>query len=70
MTQFVLFKNVCCGDHIVADRDFICMEAGPKLVKKDENNELYVDCNDGKHYLDGQLDEKTGELLGFSMEIE
>ena len=58
------------GDTIVVDGGFTCMKAGEKLVKGSKTG-LYVDCNDesGRHYLDGQEDEK-GELIGIHVSLD
>lgn len=52
------------GSTIIADDGFTCMTAGQKTVHADAHG-LYVPCNDGKHYLDGQEDE-DGKLVGIS----
>lgn len=53
------------GDIITLDDGFTCNDADPAEVKKDEYG-LYIDCDEGKHYLDGQEDE-NGELIGISL---
>lgn len=45
------------GDRVEIDGGFTCMAAGARLVKKDKDGELYLDCEDGGHYLDGQADD-------------
>lgn len=39
--------------------DFYCMQAGDEKVVKEDCG-LYVDCCAGRHYLDGQYEEKAG----------
>lgn len=44
------------GDYVVTDGDFTCMPKGARRkVMKDEAGELYINCEDGGHYLVGQL---------------
>ena len=57
------------GDTVIADEGFTCLKPGPHVVKSDEKNCLYVCCEEGSHFLDGQED-KTGNLIGFSFEKE
>jgi hypothetical protein len=54
------------GDRLVADGGFTCMSKGDvKEVKRDAAEGFYVDCADGKHFLDGQVDDwGTGHLIG------
>jgi hypothetical protein len=64
----VLFSNVKPGDRLVPDDGFTCMEAGvSRTVHVDEDNDLYVNCSEGKHFLDLQLNDQE-ELVGFEKE--
>lgn len=63
------------GDVIQTDAGFTCMGAERKMVKFDEEiakkNDwpgagLYVDCESGQHFLDGQEDEPDADLVGLS----
>ncbi|WP_238368252.1 hypothetical protein [Mesobacterium pallidum] len=65
MTQGILFGQVAAGDILVADSGFGCMVAGEKLVQADAQGGLFVQCGDGRHYLDGQVGE-DGCLIGFT----
>ncbi len=68
--QPVVFSELQPGDIIVAEEDFFtCMEGGDKVVTKNEPNSLYVKCDSGDHYLDGQIDHNTGHLCGFSKKV-
>ena len=75
---WALRSTVKVGDVLECDGDFTCMKAGDrKVVKrwdgdmphhdpdylKDPFARLYIECNDGKHFLDGQ-EADTGELTG------
>ncbi len=52
-------------DIIQADVHFTCMSAGFKTIQANDHGELYVQCDEGRHYLNGQTDSR-GELVGFS----
>ena len=52
------------GDKVETDGDFTCRPAGQvSTVEQDDNGPLYIPCNEDRHDLDGQLDEK-GYLIG------
>lgn len=49
--------KVKTGSVLIADGGFSCLHEGQKcLVKEDEENNLYIDCDDGDHYLDYEQD--------------
>lgn len=50
------------GDLVYADAGFTCMEPGKKRIEEDSEG-LYIVCDEGKHYLDGQLLD-DGSLVG------
>lgn len=52
------------GDTIVADAGFTCVIAGRHTILSD--GELFIECNEGRHYLDGQKGE-DGYLVGISL---
>lgn len=53
------------GSIIKVDGAFTCMKNGThKTVKEDDEGNLYVDCSEGKHYLDGQLSEDELYYVG------
>jgi len=59
------------GDILIADAGFTCLKEGRPLVVQEDPTKvgerisrLYVQCNDGRHYLDGQLGEESA-LIGF-----
>jgi len=53
------------GAELIADGGFTCLADGDVCkVRKDEHG-LYVACAEGKHYLDGQLDEDGENYVGF-----
>lgn len=61
------YRDLKVGMTVFMDSDFTCMESGPHIVHYDEKNEeFYVFCSHGKHYLSGQTSttERHGELSG------
>ena len=64
----VPFDVVRPGDRLVPDEHFTCLDAGvPVEVREDPRGELYVHCRDGRHMLDGQVEQPGGALVGFSL---
>lgn len=59
--------DVKAGDILITDAGFSCMKAGAEhVVRADEKDgKLYVSCNDGRHFLDGQVD-SGGMLIGLT----
>lgn len=57
--------DIKAGDHVLADAGFTCVKAGPHLVEESKLG-LYICCDHGEHYLDGQEDEPGGDLVGLS----
>jgi len=53
------------GDVVMLDAGFPCRDAGPARVFLDPDLGLYVSCQTGRHFLDGQ-DEGDGYLVGVS----
>lgn len=65
----VYIDRLKAGDVIIADGGFTCMEEGAeKVVGIDvPAGEPYVECDCGRHYLYGQVDdEDTGIVIGFT----
>ena len=60
------------GDKIVVEDDgFTCMEKGDVVVVREGVSGLYVECDDGKHFLDGQMRgwyPRDDVLVGFTRE--
>lgn len=51
------FSKVKEGDKLITDGGFTCMEFNvEKKVWGDKDGRLYIECSDGCHYLDGQVD--------------
>lgn len=58
------------GDLLVPDKHFACLDYGvPVEVRRDPRGELYVHCREGRHMLDGQLDQPGGDFVGFSASL-
>lgn len=59
------------GDTLIADAGFTCMAAGETEVTADSEGSLYVVCEDGVHYLAGQVDfEDHDTLVGLKLKGE
>ena len=50
------------GMTVVLDGGFTCADAGETTVHQDEHG-FYVECRDGHHYLDGQIEDGV-HLIG------
>jgi|GEM_PF-2345753 len=57
-------EDVFEGDRIILDEGFTCTSSGEAVVKSDDDG-LYFNCGDGKHYLDGQVGD-DGYLIGIT----
>lgn len=57
-------SDVRVGDRLIADGGFDCMMEGREVTICRDPDGLYVWCNEGRHYLDGQVSD-DGELIGF-----
>jgi hypothetical protein len=60
--------QVKLGDTLkVVDSGFDCMKQDEvKVVMQNEKGELYVECSEGEHYIDGQKD-THGNLIGLEL---
>lgn len=59
-------ETITEGMKLVADDGFSCIAPGAVVtVERDSFGKLFVRCDCGEHYLDGQFKE-NGELLGLS----
>ena len=67
---FALVDEVKVGDTLIADGVFNCLKDGEKLRVKTDGKNLYVRCDEGKHYLNVQIDEVNDRLVytGFKKE--
>jgi len=53
------------GDVVIPDNGFGCLEEGQQCEVGSEAGCLFVYCDLGKHYLDGQID-KDGNIVGLT----
>ena len=65
--NYANIKDAKEGDSLVADGGFTCMSDGQvaKVYRTDEGR-LAIPCSDGAHLLDGQIDDRSGALIGLS----
>lgn len=55
------------GMVLVADGGFPCLLNQQRCEVRADGDGLYIECNEGRHYLIGQIDFNTGtELIGLS----
>lgn len=62
--QALKIDDVTAGMVLVADGGFTCMAEGPKVVGEDQDG-LFVPCDCGRHYLEAQVVDPPGILIGF-----
>jgi len=65
MEVLMKLSKLKAGDSVCVDGSFTCLKPGFHLVEKSKLG-LYICCDDGEHYLDGQEDEPGGDLVGLS----
>ena len=62
-------KDVKLGSLLRADSGFTCMPSGAlRTVKEAKNGERYIDCDQGRHFLDGQ--EEGDEYVGLELVVQ
>lgn len=67
MRMTVLVKDVKKGSIIISDGNFTCLKENQYcIVHKEDNNQLYVKCSEGRHFLDGQLSDDGKTYIGFT----
>jgi hypothetical protein len=52
--SYARYSQLKKGDKVEVDRGFTCMKASIKVVRESKHG-LYVTCDEGTHYLAGQL---------------
>jgi hypothetical protein len=66
MSDYLTIEEAKAGIVVVTDGGFTCMKEGEeKTVHVDHEGYLYVECDEGSHYLNGQLED--GEYVGLRM---
>ncbi len=68
--QLVKLSELKDGDIIVSDGSFICVGVGDRVVHKAEDDQLYVKCEMGDHYLYTFTHWETGHLFGFNKKTQ
>ena len=63
MDAHMKYDDLKDGMLVYVDDGFTCMDAGTRIVRKNEYG-FYLDCEEGKHYLVGQVDEDGDTLIG------
>ena len=53
------------GSKLKADDGFTCIEPDAIVTVVEDSHGLYVPCDDGKHYLCGQLSDDETYYIGF-----
>lgn len=66
--QYPKLKDLKAGDVLIADGGFTCMEKGKEFEVKGDTAGLFVDCDEGEHYLVGQLN-SAGDVVGFQLKL-
>lgn len=61
----VKIEDVTCGTVLVADDSFTCLRPGQLCKVAVTDGQLFVYCNAGNHFLDGQLDAEGTHYIGF-----
>jgi hypothetical protein len=73
MSHPIQYDAIKVGDTLIADGGFTCLADGCRcLVRLDQarsapNDGLYVECAEGRHFLDGQWED--GVIIGFTAHI-
>ncbi len=63
--------KVTVGTKLIGDAGFTCLSVNVVVdTLADETGELYVQCKDGRHYLEGQLDDAGENYIGFKLADE
>jgi hypothetical protein len=69
VSKYATETDVKAGITLIADGGFTCIPEGAALpVHADDDGELFVHCQSGRHYLGGQLE--NGEFIGLSLALE
>lgn len=55
MCNYASVSEVTEGTILVADSGFTCIKSNDQLIVRSGPSGLYVDCEEGKHLLDGQI---------------
>jgi len=59
------YSDLKAGDLVQTDANFTCMPTGKHVVQEDCRG-LFIHCTHGNHYLVGQVNGESEELVGIS----
>lgn len=62
--EYARLSNLKAGDVVDLDGGFTCGISSRRLPVEADSSGLYVPCGEGKHYLDGQIDDAGDHLIG------
>lgn len=63
--EYAKYSQLKAGDKLECDSGFTCLKEGQVIYVRGEGENLFINCEDGKHSLDGQIyDEKDDSLVG------
>lgn len=54
--EYASMKLLQADDIVQVDAGFTCIPKNATRTVRQDNHGLFIDCSDGNHYLDGQLD--------------
>lgn len=60
---FAKHSQVHVGSVLVIDSGFTCMPDGSRKTVYNDGSGLYIHCDHGKHYINGQLDHQDQDTL-------
>lgn len=64
--EWAKLSEMKAGDVLIPDDGFTCGIAAAGAEVKEDEKGLYVGCDEGKHYLEGQVSEDDNDhLVGF-----
>lgn len=64
----VKLRDLVAGDVLIADQGFTCLSPGPHKVHGHDDM-LFVVCDEGRHYLEGQEDHPGEDLVGLTRSV-
>jgi len=67
--MFAKIKGTHVGTKLITDGGFTCLPEGVQRTVKRDRAGLYICCDEGHHYLDGQHNTRTGRLVGLTRKV-
>jgi hypothetical protein len=65
--QFMMpVDKVKKGTLLRCDDGFTCIRAGTVVKVRKDSSGLWIPCREGRHYLDGQLNDSGSGYVGFT----